>query len=213
MSRTVIGYLPSGYLNSAASASPTGSTDAESGLPIQTGLELGQFQEFGDADAARYSNPALVGITLYSGQIAWVQLDPAVTGNAIPIGTALWWLQTSDNATGNPVVTTVSGSNAPDFAGVSIDSNFGPKLPYAFIQQDGKTNVLFDKTLTVTPTVFGDLLALKSTQAGTFDDLGSFTSATAFTVANAINQQGIVLGAYIGGQVGLARITRKITRY
>ena len=44
--RTVVGYIPGGFLNSAASATVTGSTDAETGIPINTGLGVGQIAEY-----------------------------------------------------------------------------------------------------------------------------------------------------------------------
>lgn len=63
MSRTVVSFIPSGYLNSAASASPTGSVDAETGIPISTGLNVGQFQEFSDGEALAYTNPKIGQVT------------------------------------------------------------------------------------------------------------------------------------------------------
>ena len=54
--RTVVNYVPNGFLDRGASATVTGSTDAESGLPIATGLTLGSFQEFNDAQALKYSS-------------------------------------------------------------------------------------------------------------------------------------------------------------
>lgn len=61
MARTVVGYIPSGFLNSAASASPSGSIDAETGATIATGLNVGAFQEFGDGEALSYSQPQGLG--------------------------------------------------------------------------------------------------------------------------------------------------------
>ena len=57
MARTVVGYVPSGYLNSAASTVSSGSVDVESGLPIATGLTVGAFHEITDADALALQQP------------------------------------------------------------------------------------------------------------------------------------------------------------
>lgn len=209
MPRTVVGYLPGGYLNNGASASRFGSTDTESGLPIATGIDTGQFQEFSDGNASRYSY-APTG-TLYAGTFMWVQLDPALTGN-VPLGKALFWLQTADNAsaTGGAIVTTTASANAPDFAGVSIDSNFGAALPYAWIQQNGKVSVQFDPTLTNGAPAYGDVIGLKSTYNGNFDDLESDTAGTAENPANVL---GIALAAPVANTRGLVRINRAISRF
>jgi len=202
MARGKIGYLPSGYLNSAASATPGGSTDAESGLPIATGLTVGLLQEFTDAEALRYSAPT--GRTLYSGSYQWVQLDPTVVGT-VALGAALYWLQT---ATGY-VVTNVATANvnAPDFAGVSIDPNFGAALPYAFIQVNGKASCLFDSSAAV---VYGDLVLLT---AGA-DTFAAAVSTTAITTAADIQAYvGNALSAGAASTVQLARIVRSVARF
>ncbi len=196
MSRSVVGYIRK-YLNTSASASVYGSTEPATGLPIATGIGLGVFQEFTDAEALQYSNPA--GVQLYSGTYQWVKLDPAVTGT-VPLGSALYWLQT---ATG-PIVTTVASGNAPDFAGVSIDPNFGASLPYAFIQNNGKCSCLFDATLAA---IYGAGVILTSVTATTFTALAA--AATASTGLSV----GYSLAAIPVSTVGLVRITRPIVRF
>lgn len=204
MARTVVGYLPSGFLNSSASASVSGSTDAETGIAIQTGLTLGAFGEYTDVEAALYTNPINSTFLnkLYSGTYMWVQLDPAVTGTTkIAVGTPLYWLQT---ATGY-VVTNVATANTndPDFAGVSIDPNFGAQLPFAFIQVNGKSSCLFDSS--VAPT-YGAVVNTTS-GAATFAALASGTlTYTRATV-------GYALSAGLVSTVQLVRITRPVVRF
>ena len=62
--RTVVNYVPNGFLDRGASATVTGSTDAESGLPIATGLTLGSFQEFNDAQALKYSSRGVNSVNI-----------------------------------------------------------------------------------------------------------------------------------------------------
>lgn len=202
MSRTVAGYIPSGFLNSSASSSPTGSVDAETGLPISTGLTVGAFQEFTDSEALGYS--ASGGKTLYSGSYAWVQLDPAVSGT-VPVGAALYWLET---ATGY-VVTNVATAdvNNPDFAGVSIDPSFGAANPYAFIQLNGKCSCLFSSAAAVTV----GCLVLLTAAAATFD--AALSSAAITTAADIQAYVGNGLSAGAASTVQLARIIRSVVRF
>ena len=197
MSRTVVGYIKK-YLNLSASATPTASTEAATGLPIATGITVGAFQEFSDAEALTLSNPS--GLTLYSGTYQWVQLDPSVTGT-VPVGAPLYWLRT---ATGY-VVTTVATANTndPDFAGVSIDPNFGAALPYAFIQNNGKASLLFDSSQAPT---YGAVVNTTS-GAATFAALASGTVTTTRATV------GYALSSGSAGTVQLARITRPIVRF
>jgi len=276
--RTVVGYIPGGFLNSAASATVTGSTDAETGIPINTGLGVGQIAEYGDLDVAPYSNGQVVNIQiltagsgqtngtysatastglatisytisggaltaasvtyggtpgsytvataptftiaaggtagtvqavvgqLFSGTYEWVQLDPAVTGK-VAFGTPLFWL-TSAASTGIPTVTTVVSGNAPDYAGVSIDPNFGAALPYAFMQINGKMQVLYAASGTV-PTTFGDLIQITSTPAATFNA----TAAGAINTAVTALAVGYALAASAVSSVGLIRNTRSVVRF
>lgn len=281
MSRTVVGYIRQ-FLNNAASASPTGSIETVTGLPIGSGANPGVFSEFSDSEALQYSNQGVVSLNiltagsgqtpgvynvtasaggavaqitvaaggtvtaqpvitvaggpytdaaiptftlaaggtpatfqavigvLYSGVYAKVQLDPAVTGNVLP-GSALYWLESSSG----PVVTTTIAANAPDFAGVSIDPNFGAALPYAYIQQNGKARCLFDATLTNGGTLaFGDHIALRQASAGvyktTFDDFSALGATTAMAPNAYV---GMALTTPVASSSSLVRITRYPSRY
>jgi hypothetical protein len=278
MSITKVGYLPSGFLNSAASASPTGSIDAETQTPIATGLNVGAFQEFSDGEALEYTNPkigqllsivqvtagtgmtpgtyaltigapptggtqavgtvtvtatavtsfsitnpgsgyiappavsaatggtpvvlaATIGNQLFSGTYEWGQLDPAVTG-VVPVGTPLFWLAGS----GAKMVTTVAtaNTNSPDFAGFSIDPNFGAALPYAFFQRNGKGSLLF--TTTPAPAAYGDVVNFVPGTA-------SFTSLATATLTTTQSTVGFSLAVGILGTTCLCRVTWPIARY
>jgi hypothetical protein len=279
MSRTVVGFIPSGYLNSAASASPSGSTDAETGLPINTGLVVGAFTEYGDGSALLYTNPkngqltsivqvtagsgmtagtytltigappaggtqavgsvvvtatgltsyaftnvgsgytappavsisgtggttiilaSTIGLPLYSGTYEWGQLDSAITG-LVPVGTPLFWLQT---ATGKVVTTTSTADvNSPDFAGWSIDPNFGAALPYAFFQRNGAGFLLFGAT--GFPAAYGVVVNFVP---GTAD----FTSLASGTLTVTQSTVGYSLATGTTGTACLCRVTWPIARF
>src|ERR1051326_6933803 len=111
MSRTVVGYIGPNGLNNMASTSPTGSVEALTGLPIATGLEVGQFQEFTAAEAKRYSYQS--GTTfpwgqLYDGTYMWVLLDPAITTDPLPLGTPVAWLQSAEDGASPTTVTALT---------------------------------------------------------------------------------------------------------
>jgi len=278
MARTVVGYVPSGFLNSAASATPWGSTDAETGAPIATGISVGQFQEFGDASALALTSPnigklltvlqvtagsgmtpgtyalvisappaggvqatgtitvtataitsyaitnpgagyvapptvsavtggtpvvlaATIGNTLYGGIYEWAQLDPAITG-LVPVGTPMFWLA---SAAGR-IVTTVptQNVNSPDFAGVSIDPNFGAALPYAFILRQGKGALLYGAT--GFPAAYGVVVNFVPGTA-------NFTSLAAATLTTTQSTVGYSLAIGTTGTVCVGRITWPISRF
>ncbi len=84
--RTVVNYVPNGFIDRAASASVSGSTDAESGLPIATGLTLGSFSEIDDGQMLRYSSKGVNSLNILtagSGQTAGTYLVTANTGGAV----------------------------------------------------------------------------------------------------------------------------------
>lgn len=269
MARSVVGYIRQ-YLNSSASASPTGSAEPVTSLPIGTGINPGVFQEFSDSEALQYSSRGVVGVqiltagsgqtngtytaaasaggavinytvsggavtavsvntpggpytdaaiptftiaaggtpgtvsvaigVLYSGVYAWAALDPAVTGSAIAVGTPLFWLQSA----ASPTVTTVVSANYPDFAGVSIDPNFGPANPYAFIQQNGKARCIF-LTGATGPAAYGDTLNLATAGTG-FTTTSGQSTFIPLTV-------GYALATATAPATALGRITRYPSRY
>lgn len=207
--RTVVGYVGPNGLNNMASTSPTGSVEALTGLSISTGLEVGQFQEFSDAEAKRYSyttpTSAFPWGQLYDGTYAWVQLDPTVVTDPIPLGTALSWLASAENGANPTQVTTLNTTTNADVAGYSIDSNFGKTHPYAFIQLNGKVNALFDAT---PATAFGDVIGLSTGTQGSVTRQGASSQAlTGLSV-------GISLVATGTASVrNLIRVNRAVARF
>jgi len=193
------GYIPGGFLNGAASATSAGATDSESGLPLQQGLTLGLQQEFNDADAATYSKPG--GETLYSGTYTWVQLDPAVSGT-VPVGTPLFWLQTASGYVVTSVAT--ADTDSPDFAGWSIDPNFGASLPYAFIQQNGKGELLFGAS--GFPAAYGVVVNFVPGTA-------NFTSLASGTLTVTQSTVGYALAVGAASSLSLCRVTWPIVRF
>src|SRR5215469_4105198 len=166
MSRTVVGYIGPNGLNNMASSSPTASVEAVTGLPIATGLEVGQRQEFTATEAAFHSYQSAGTYPwgqLYDGTYMWVQLDPTVSTDPIPIGTCVAWLGSADTTGQNIQVTTLSATNT-DFAGVTIDSNFGKSHPYAFIQLSGKVAIQYDTNAAFAH--IGDYVSLSTSTYG-----------------------------------------------
>lgn len=85
MAVTKVGYINK-FLNNMASASPTASVEALTGLPIATGLQINQYQNFGDGEAASYSSKKLVSVqilTAGSGQTPGTYSVTASAGGAV----------------------------------------------------------------------------------------------------------------------------------
>jgi len=272
--RTVVNYVPNGFIDRAASATVTGSTDAESGLPIATGLTLGSFQEFNDAQVLKYSSrgvnslniltagsgqtpgtytvtadtggavasivvaaggtvtaqptiltpggpytdaavprftlvsggtpatfQASIGV-LYSGNYQWVQLDPAYAGTNILPGQPLYYVE---GQSGLVVTPTSVSANVLDWAGTSIDPNFGVSNPYAYIQVGpGNHRVLNGAT---TLTLATDALCIDTTAGHAY--YASVVVASAY--ANIYLGNPIATIAALS--TGLARITRSLARF
>jgi hypothetical protein len=202
MARTVVGYIKQ-YLNNMASTTATASVEALTGLPINTGLNVGAFQEFSNGEAAKWSYTAWG--TLYEGTYMWVQLDPTVVTSPIPMGTAVSWLQSADVASGSAQVTTFNSTTNADFAGITIDSNFGAAFPYAFIQLNGKVAALFDATA---GTAFGDVIGLSTGTQGAVTKQGtSSQAATGLTLGYSLVTTGVASAR------NLIRIVRAIARF
>ena len=135
----------------------------------------------------------------------WVQLDPTVTTDPIPLGTALSWLASAEDGVSATQVTTLNTTSNADLAGFSIDSNFGKSHPYAFIQLNGKVNALFDSSAA---TAFGDVISLSTGTQGAVTRTGASNNAT-----NGLSV-GISLVATGTASVrNLIRVTRAVARF
>lgn len=109
--RTVVSYVPGGFLDRAASATKTGSTDAESGLPIATGLTLGSFQEFDDGQVLKYSSQGVNSLNILtagSGQTPGTYSVAASAGGAVASIT----VASGGTVTAQPIITTPGGPYA-----------------------------------------------------------------------------------------------------
>lgn len=110
MAVTKVGYI-NRFINNMASASPTGSVEALTGLPIATGLQVNQYQNFGDGEATLYSSKKLVSIqvlTVGSGQTDGTYTATASTGGAV-----ITYVILSGAISGIPTIT-VPGSYTVD---------------------------------------------------------------------------------------------------
>ncbi len=137
---------------------------------------------------------------LYSGNYAWCQLDPAVTGSIL-VGQPLYWLATSSSL----VVTTTASGNFPDFAGISIDPGFSATLPYAWVQLNGKAKCLYDSTV----AAVGNIVNLAGTPGATVVALATGSpngAVTNLTLGSALSVNTTL-------STGLVRIYRSFTRY
>lgn len=146
--------------------------------------------------------PATVSASLgflYSGTYQWVQLDPAVV-TPIQVGAPLFWL---DSASGAVVTTGTIAGAVIDFAGTSIDPNFGAIGAngqinnYAFIQVNGVSKILSSAAITA-----GAVVGV-ATSTNTFNATGVLP----------INAVGIALVNIAVNVTGLARITRAVTEF
>lgn len=205
MARSVVGYIGANGINNMASTSSTSSVETTTGLPINTGLEVGTFRELGAGSATQYSyttpTTAYPWGQLYEGLYMWVQLDPTVATDPIPLGTALAWL----TANQTPTVTTLNTTTNADFAGISIDSNFGKSHPYAYICVSGKVLALFDATAN---TAFGDVISLSTATQGSVTRTGASNNATnGLTIGIALTTTGVA------STRNLIRIIRAQARY
>lgn len=210
MARTVVGYLGPNGLNNMASTSPTGSVEALTGLPIATGLEVGAFRELGAGTAALYSYQSAGTYPwgqLYDGTYMWVQLDPTVTTDPIPLGTAVAWLASSEGNPDTHQVTTLNTTTNADFAGITIDSNFGKSHPYAFIQLNGKVAVQFDSSA---PTAQCDVISLSTGTQGVVTRTGASNAAVnGLTLGYSL----VATGTGGTGARLLIRVTRSQSRF
>lgn len=208
MARTVVGYIGANGLNNMASTSPTGSVEALTGLPINTGLNVGQFRELTAGEAKLYSYKS--GSTypwgqLYDGTYMWVQLDPTVVTDPIPLGTAVSWLATAEDGASATQVTTFNHTTNADVAGWTIDSNFGKTHPYAFIQLNGKVNALFDGTAA---SAFADVISLSTGTEGAVTKTGASNNAT-----NGLTVGISLVGTGTASARNLIRVTRPVSRF
>ncbi len=209
MGRTVVGYLGPNGLNNMASTSPTGSVEALTGLPIATGLNVGDFRELTAAQAAVFSYQTSAGTypwgQLYDGTYMWVQLDPTVTTDPIPLGTAVSWLASAETSGQITQVTTFNSTTNADFAGISIDSNFGKTHPYAFIQLNGKVSALFDATAA---SAYADVISLSTGTQGAVTKTGASNAAVnGLTVGLSLVATGTASAR------NLIRVTRSQSRF
>jgi hypothetical protein len=208
MPRTVVGYIGPNGLNNMASASPTASIEALTGLPIATGLEIGQFQEFTAGEAKRYSYQSAGAFPwgqLYDGTYMWVQLDPTVSTDPIPLGTAVSWITTGEDGVLPAQVTTFNSTSNADFAGITIDSNFGKTHPYAFIQLNGKVNALFDATA---GSAYADVISLSTGTQGAVTKTGASNNAT-----NGLTVGLSLVATGTASVRNLIRVTRAVSRF
>jgi hypothetical protein len=209
MGRTVVGYIGANGLNNMASTSPTGSVEALTGLPISTGLVVGDFRELTAGQAKNYSYKATDGTypwgQLFDGTYMWVQLDPTVTTDPIPMNTAVAWLASAEDGASPTQVTTLNTTTNADFAGITIDSNFGKSHPYAFIQLAGKVYAQFDATAA---TAFADVVSLSTGTQGSVTKTGAANNAT-----NGLTVGISLVGTGTASARNLIRITRPQARF
>ena len=145
---------------------------------------------------------ASIGV-LYSGNYQWVQLDPLYAGANILPGQPLWYVEST---LGLVVTPTSVAANLYDWAGTSIDPNFGVANPYAFAQVGpGMHRVLIGSGQAATINTFSINL----------DTSAATTSYIAVAVASGFPYRyvGMPIATIPVSSTGLARVTRSLARF
>ena len=144
---------------------------------------------------------ASIGV-LYSGNYQWVQLDPAYAGANILPGQPLWYVEGQSKLIVTP--TSVS-ANLYDWAGTSIDPNFGVALPYAYAQVGPGLHRVLNGASTL--TLATDALTIDTTAGH------AYYASTAVATAYANIYLGNPIATIAALSTGLARVTRSLARF
>lgn len=197
--RTTLTYVQTRQLNNDSAATPGGSQDPVTGLPISTGTNSGDFVELTDAQAAALSDTSIG--TLYGG--VYMRVKRTSGDSSTPtVGQAAFW----DRAdTTDPYVVSNKGdlSSAAiyDWAGTIIDDTTNPG-EYCWIQLTGRMSCLMTGAGAI-----GDFVQFPVTSTNEY--IGS--TGTALSTAN---QMGVQATAASGaGELALVDCTRAQARY
>lgn len=153
MPNTRLVFMPR-KLNDSNETVASGLVEPITGLELTSGLVLGQFTDWTNAEVARYTNTA-VG-TLYAGRYMRVRLDPSAA--TLKRGQLLWWVQ---GGTFKHQVTNVEPSDLTPLAGIYNNSDAGGTAPvtagnFFWMQAfgvGGVASVLLKTALTGVPAV------------------------------------------------------------
>lgn len=211
MPNTRLVFMPRN-LNDSNETVASGLTEPITGLELSSGLVLGQFALWTDAEVARYANSA-VG-TLYAGKYQRVQLDPNLNQTTSPLkrGQLLFWVE---NAAQDWVVTNVEPTDVSDIAGIYLNDDTGGDFPvtsgnYFWMQAfdgGGKATVLYRAAFTGT-AANGQAVYAAGAGAGadnaTADVLDAAGNPTFTQVGNMQNRYlGKALALPVAGATGL----------
>lgn len=120
--RTQVTYLQGKLLNSAASSTASGSTEAVTGLPIGTGVNSGDFVELTDAQAAGFSLNGIVAYLLTAGTgqtngtyTATASYGPAILTYVIAGNVLTTTTVSASNGIYTPSYVAANGGSLPTF--------------------------------------------------------------------------------------------------
>lgn len=163
--------LPNWFaLNACNDTSPTGLTDSRTGLPYNAGgLNLGDYFDLTEAEAAALSYTTLPAVTLRAGRYRRVQVDSGATASNVKVGT-IGLMGAGMQPQLNRVTSYdkgIVGAHVVVFLNSITPGNYG------FVQELGIASVLMGATVQKATPATGDVIV--STTLGVGQDLTAQT--------------------------------------
>lgn len=157
-------------LNQCNDTSPTGLTDPRTGNPYYAGgLNLGDYFDLTEAEAAALSNTTLPVVTLHAGRYRRIQVDSGATAANVKVGT-VGLMGSGQQPQLNRVTSYdkgIVGAHPVLFLNAITPGNYG------FVQELGIASFLCGATLQKAAPATGDILV--STTGGVAQDLTAQT--------------------------------------
>lgn len=158
-------------LNACNDTSPTGLTDPRTGIAYYAGgLNLGDYFDLTEAEAASLSYTTLPAVVLHAGRYRRIQVDSGATASNVKTGT-IGLMGAGQQPQLNRVTSYdkgIIGAHVVVFLNAITPGNFG------FVQEMGIASCLCGATLTKTTPATGDVL--------TYTTLGVVQDTTAQTI-------------------------------
>lgn len=153
MPNTRLVFMP-GNLNDSNDTVASGLAEPITGLELTSGLVLGQFTDWTNAEVAKYTKTSIG--TLYAGRYMRVRMDPSAT--TLKRGQLLWWVT---GGTYRHTVTNVEPADLTPLAGIYLNSDAGGSNPvtagnFFWMQAfgvGGQATVLLASALTGVPAI------------------------------------------------------------
>lgn len=179
-------------LNACNDTSPTGLTDARTGLPYAAGgLNLGDFFDLTEAEANALSYLTLPAVQLHAGRYRRVQVDSGATASNVKVGT-IGLMGSGQQPQMNRVTSFdkgIIGAHVVVFLNAITPGNYG------FVQELGVASVLMGATLQKAAPAAGDVITYTTLGVGqdtTAQTIDAANLGVALT-APSPNTQGLVI--------------------